>query len=186
MLQFAITNLQIDDTAFEVPSVLGRWVFNRAPNYDEIVPKLEIGMCANTFYATNVSVNPSIGDTDFRAVFAEIVDICLVLSFLNARCATPSGTTQSSSIQSIQLGDDFIRPRAIVGFENLKVPSMTALFVGWLSTSYSSYKQRGLRLQLSHWLGGLTCFPSKTFTYPQVSKWISLNSMSGLQVGARS
>jgi len=158
MLQFAITNLQIDDTTFEVPSVLGRWQFARAPNYDELVPKLEKGMCANTFYATNESVNPSIGDADFRAVFAEIVDICLVLSFLNARCVTPSGTTQFSSIQSIQLGDDFIRPRAIVGFEDLKVPSMTTLFVGWLPTSYSSYMKRGLRLQLSHWLSGLTCF----------------------------
>ena len=58
----------------------------------------------------------------------------------------------------MQLGDDFIRARAIDGFEDLKTPSTTALFVNWLTTAYAAYNQRGLRLQLSHWLGGLTCF----------------------------
>jgi hypothetical protein len=28
MLQFAITNLQVSDQAFEIPSALGKWEFN--------------------------------------------------------------------------------------------------------------------------------------------------------------
>jgi hypothetical protein len=113
------------------------------------------GMCGNTFYATNAAINLKTSDADFEAVCNEIVDICLLLSFLNARCVTPSGTTAQSSMQFMQLGDDFIRPRAIDGFDDLATPSMAHLFSGWLTASYGPYKQRGLRLQLSHWLAHL-------------------------------
>lgn len=158
MLQFAITNLRLDETAFEIPSTVGAWEFDRAPNYQQLLPNLDNGMCGNTFFATNEAIDLRTADADFVTVCSEIIDICLVLSFLNARCVTPSGTTAQSSPQFMQLGDDFIRARAIDGFDDLKTPSMTALFANWLNPSYASYRQRGLRLQLSHWLSGLTCF----------------------------
>jgi hypothetical protein len=158
MLQFAITNLRLDETAFEIPSAVGKWEFDRASNYNHLLPNLDKGMCGNTFYATNSSIDLKTKDADFASACSEIIDICLMLSFLNARCVTPSGTTAQSAIKFMQLGDDFIRARAIDGFDALTVPSMTGLFSAWLTASYAPYRQRHLRLQLSHWLSGLTCF----------------------------
>ena len=88
----------------------------------------------------------------------ELIDVCLVLSFLNARCVTPTQTTAQSDIQFIEFKDDFIRARGIVDFAPLLPISIADIFVDWLSTKYPAYKQRTLRLQLSHWLSGLTCF----------------------------
>ncbi len=158
MLQFAIANLDLPDTLFDVPSALGKWKFSRSANYDSLLPSVDRGMCANTYYAANDAVTLQIDDDVFEAACDEIIDICLVLSFLNARCVTPSGTTGQSDMQFIQLGDDFIRARSIVGFEPFQVPFMTDLVAGWLTGSYAAYQQRRMRLQLSHWLSGLTCF----------------------------
>lgn len=93
MIQFAITNLQIDQESFKVPSVLGEWEFVRAPNYNDHVPKIQEGMCANTFYAESTAIDATSSNTEFETASDEIVDICMVLSFLNACCVTPSGTT---------------------------------------------------------------------------------------------
>jgi len=123
-----------------------------------LVPEIEDGKCGNTYYATHFGITPQTSDKDFGTACDEIIDICLVLSFLNARCVTPSGTTGQSEMQFAALGDDFIRARAICGFEQIDSPSLTSLFANWLSTTYAQYQQRRLRLQLSHWLSGLTCF----------------------------
>jgi hypothetical protein len=49
MLQFAVTDLQLNETYFEIPSAVGKWVFERMPNYNQILPQLEQGMVRNTF-----------------------------------------------------------------------------------------------------------------------------------------
>jgi hypothetical protein len=157
MLQFALTDLQLDEGTFEIPSVLGKWVFERLPNYNHILASLEKGMVGNTYSATNSAVNLATAPADFAIICSEIIDICLVLSFINGRCVTPSRTTANSDIGFVQFGDAFIRPRAIRGFSKLQTPLLTSLFSTWL-TKYHAYQQRGLRLQLSHWLSGLTCF----------------------------
>src|SRR4051794_20512707 len=117
MLQFAITNLQVREQEFEIPCSVGKWEFHRAHNYDDLIPKIERGQCGNTYYATNEAITRTSSDQDFGNAVDEIIDACMMLSFLNARCVTPSGTTGQSSIQFMQLGDDFIQARAIVGFE---------------------------------------------------------------------
>ncbi len=158
MFQFNIANLQISEASFKVPSALGEWEFNRTANYDDAGQHIDAGMCAHTYIATNASVNFSTRRTDVGAVLNEIVDICLFLSFLNARCVAPTGTTAWSQPQIIALGDQYIKPRAILGFDQLTASSLTALFSGWLTGNYAQYRQRNLRLQLTHWLSGLTCF----------------------------
>ncbi len=156
VVQFMIANLVAADATFEVPSALGQWEFVRAPNYGELIPRINNDACGNTYYACNAAITPRSSDTDFITACDEIVDICLVLSFLTARCVAPTGAI--GEITFIATGDTFIRPRAIVGFGELQVRSLTALFSNWLTTSYTTYRQRHLRLQLSHWLSGLTCF----------------------------
>jgi hypothetical protein len=158
MIQFAITDLQLNETTFEIPSALGKWVFDQTPTYSQILTDLERGKCGNTYYATNSAVSDLTRDADLHNIRDEIVDICLVLSFLNARCVTPSATTGQSDIQFVQFADAVIRPRAIRGFDELKTPWLSNLFSAWSTTNYTRYKQRGFRLQLSHWLSGLTCF----------------------------
>ena len=115
-------------------------------------------MCSHTYVATNMNVDFRTRDLDLATVCDEITDICLILSFLNARCVAPTGTTAWSQPQILALGDQYIKPRAILGFEQLKTHSLTALFSNWLPENYAHYKQRKLRLQLTHWLSGWTCF----------------------------
>lgn len=158
MLQLAITNLQTEELSFEVPSTVGKWIFDRVHNYEELAPKIEQGMCANTYLVSNLDVNHATSTATFETLCDEIIDICLVLSFLNARCITPSSTTGNSSVQFMVLGDQFIVPRAIIGFNELNTLSLSGLFSSWISNSYSAFAARSLRLQLSHWLSGLTCF----------------------------
>jgi len=158
MLEFAIANLVVPDSAFKVQSTLGVWEFEQAANYSDLLDRLDKGQCANTFYASHAAITPKSSDSDFVTACQELIDICLVFSFLNARCVTPSNTTGQSDIQFIELGDDFIRARAIDGFNPLSSNSITDIFVNWLSATYPAYTQRKLRLQLSHWLSGLTCF----------------------------
>lgn len=158
MLQFAVANLQAFDQTFEIPCSVGKWEFDRAHNYDELIPKLERGMCGNTYYASNMAITLNSTDAEFGAAVDEIIDACMMLSFLNARCVTPTGTTAQSTPQFLQLSDDFIPARSILGFDEINPPSLTALFSNWLTLRSSAYQQRRMRLHLSHWLSGLTCF----------------------------
>lgn len=158
MLQMTISNLNVADTSFEVPAALGMWEFTRTPNFDEIQDKIEDGMCGNTYLATNMGIGFRTTDNDLETAFDEIIDICLVLSFLNARCVTPTGTTAHSQPQLLIRGDRFITARSIVGFTDISSPGLTTLFSNWMSVIYPAYKQRNLRLQIAHWLSGLTCF----------------------------
>jgi len=159
MLQFTIANLITSEESFNIPSTVGNWEFTRTPNYQDMLGSIDQGMCANTFIASNEAINPRSGDDDFQSVCDEIIDICLVLSFLNARCVTASGTTKWSDIQFIQLGDDFVPCRSIVGFpEILPISSLSNFFLDWITAMHPTMLQRRLRLQLCHWLSGLTCF----------------------------
>ena len=158
MLQFLITNLQTPELEFRIPCSVGDWEFSRVHNYDNLIAQIGKGMCCNTYYATNKGVSRDSVCRDFESAVDEIIDACMMLSFLNARCVTPSTTTAQSSIQFLQLGDDFIQARAIAGFDQINPPSLTALFRNWLALRSSAYQQRRLRLHLSHWLSGLTCF----------------------------
>jgi hypothetical protein len=158
MLQFAIANLVHTEPTFEVPSSLGMWEFFRFPNYANALSSLEKGMCANTYFASLPSIDPTASDAEFIAACDEIVDVCLVLSFLTARCVTPWGTTANSDMQFLSLGDKFVVARSIVGFPSFRPGPFATIFAAWLGTAYPAYRNRSLRLQLCHWLSGLTCF----------------------------
>lgn len=158
VFQLNISNLQVTDVSFDVPSALGAWRFQRTTNYDAVLQHMESGMCAHTYIATNMNVNFQTRDADFVKACDEIIDICLVLSFSNARCVAPTGSTAWSQPQLLAGGGNFITPRAIFGFDQLATHSLTTLFSNWLIGSYIHYTQRNLRLQLTHWLSGLTCF----------------------------
>lgn len=159
MLEFAITNLILGEDSFKVPSALGFWNFKRVANYKGCIDSIEQGMCGNTFLASIDTIDSESKDADFEKACNEIIDICFTLSFLNANCVTVSKTTEQSDIQFLTLGDNFIRPRGIVGFlPLLATPSIAKLFSNWLTISYPYYQNRQLRLLFSHWLSGLTCF----------------------------
>jgi len=158
MLQFAIANLVVNEQSFEVPSTLGKWDFVRTHNYQQIVTSLQNGMCGNTFLASIDTIDNRSTSLEFQTACDEIIDICLTLSFLTARCVTPSGTTGCSDIQFVQLGDDFVPSRAIVGFPSIAPASLSAFFLDWVTTIHPAVRQRRLRLHLCHWLSGLTCF----------------------------
>src|SRR5581483_6174754 len=93
MLEFWIANLIVDEANFEVPSTVGKWEFVRADFYADSVSAIEKGMVAHTYYASNTSIGLRSPDAHFDAACDELIDICLVLSFLTARCVTPVGDT---------------------------------------------------------------------------------------------
>lgn len=158
MLQFTIADLVVDEESFAVLSSIGKWEFTRTGNYQQIITSLEKGMCGNTFFATISNIDDRSTDLNFKTACDELIDICLILSFVTARCVTPSATTGISDIKFVQLGDDFVRSRAIAGFPTIAPVSLSDFFSDWASKMHPVIKTRRLRLHLCHWLSGLTCF----------------------------
>ena len=162
MIEFWIADLKCNETEFAVPASVGTWEFHRRDDYLAILLKIQDGQCAATYYAYNESLTHSTwltSDHDFSAVTGELIDACLVLSFIEATCVTPSGTTPQSDVMFLQLGDSFVRPRAIAGFPALSLnQTRNEIFSGWLSRVGPTFQSRRLRLFISHWISGLTCF----------------------------
>jgi len=158
MIEFAVANLIVPEESFEIPSALGPWTFLRVHNYQDCVTAIRKGMCCNSYMVSNEAIGINSNDSDFQTACDELVDACLVLSFLTARCVTPSGTTCNSDIQFSQLGDAFIPSRSIVGFPAIVPASLSDFFSNWEAVIHPAMIQRRLRLQLCHWLSGLTCF----------------------------
>ena len=158
MLEFWIANLETNEARFDVPSSLGDWTFGRADFYDGQLPKLRQGQVAETYYASQPAISLTSRDADFQSACDEVIDICLVLTFLKARCITPTKPTAGSINFIGSLGDDFIRARAIAGFDELTPTSLRDFFASWKTHTYARFQQRQLRLQLTHWLSGLTCY----------------------------
>lgn len=158
MFGFMITDLLIDEESFEVPSSLGKWKFQRTDNYDQISNKINDRMCGNTFMAFHSGLKENPSNSDFDAVCNEIVDICSILSWMTAKCVTVSGSTPYSVPSFIQLGDIFLRSRAIVGFNRIETKNgISVFFDNWLR-NITIFKNRRMRLFLTHWISGLTCF----------------------------
>jgi|GEM_PF-1370692 len=158
MLEFWISDLKHDEEYFSVPGVSGEWTFSRRSNYQDLIGNTERGQVVGTFYVSNPDFSMATNDQLSIDLSDDLVDICLVLSFLNARCVTVMGTTEGSDGMILQLDDKYLTPRSIVGFDKLWNPDFSDLFADWQTVIRPAYRQRGLRLQLSHWLSGLTCF----------------------------
>lgn len=159
MIEFWIADLQSSERCFSVPCKIGSWEFNQRDDYADLVQAMEKGQCAPTFYASNSVLTRSISDEDFHYSLGELIDICLILSFFTGACVTPRGTTGQSEVQFIQLGDSFLPPRAIRGFDALNIgQSFQDFFSASLANITSHFSVRRIRLFLAHWISGLTCF----------------------------
>ncbi len=152
MLQFCITDLPLSDS-FSMSSSSGVWEF--VPSPPSRPPRS--GEVANTYLAINDSITPMSDDSTLQDVCEEVVNGCLGLSFLTAKCVTPSDSGPYSQIKFFGLGDRFIRPRAIEGFPPLEVDFPGLFLAGPLNIT-GQFKSRWMRLLLCHWISGLTCF----------------------------
>jgi len=120
---------------------------------------MEKGKCQETFFAGNESVALSASNAELKCAIDDVLDICLILSFLTGACVTPTGTTQMSDIQFIALGDRFLPPRAIRGFPDLDIRmSLQDFFKDGLQKITADFADRRMRLFLAHWISGITCY----------------------------
>lgn len=159
MIEFWASDLQCSESKFVVPCKIGTWEFNRRDDYAELIQAMENGQCAPTFYVSNESLTKTTSDEDFDCSLGELIDICLILSFFSGACVTPIGTTGQSETQFLQLGDSFLPPRAIRGFDALNIgQSFQDFFSCGLASIASNFSARRARLLLAHWISGLTCF----------------------------
>jgi hypothetical protein len=159
MLEFWIADLTSTERAFDVPGQVGIWQFRQRDDYASLISALKEGQCAPTYYASNAAITHKTAESDFTLATDELIDACLILSFLTAACITPRGSTLASDILFVELGDAFIRPRAIRGFTSLQISkSFSQYFSVGMASIQASMKPRQLRLFLSHWISGLTCF----------------------------
>ncbi len=159
MLELWIADLIANDLRFEIPSSIGMWVFKRSQKYNELLDEMKQGKCAHTFFAYNEAVGHTTSNNDFELSTNELIDICLLLSFITGKCVTPNASTQQSDIQFIQKGDKFIRPRAIYGFPILQIrKDLNAIFSIGANNLFSNFSSRRMELFLAHWISGLTCF----------------------------
>ncbi|WP_295430067.1 hypothetical protein [uncultured Thiodictyon sp.] len=159
MIEFWIADFKSEDTVISIPACTGSWEFRRRDDYATVLSKIEEGQCSATYYAYNESVTHQTTDQDFDAVTGELIDICLIFSFFTATCVTPKGTTPQSDAIFLDLGDSFVRPRAIAGFPALQInTTYSDFFSGGIARFAGQFQSRRLRLFLSHWISGLTCF----------------------------
>lgn len=159
MIEFWIADLKSDEKVFKVPCSQGVWEFHQRDDYEELLLKKEDGQCAATYYAFNESLGLDASDAAFAHAIDELVDTCLILSFLNGQCVTPTRCTPQSDVQFIQLGDSFIRSRAIAGFDSLMLDqTYSQIFSRGMTSMATPFSERRMRLFLSHWISGLTCF----------------------------
>lgn len=159
MIEFWIADLKSDEKVFKVPCSCGVWEFHQRDDYDNVILKKEEGQCAATYYAFNETLGLNSPDTEFSQALGELIDACLILSFLNGQCVTPERCTPQSELQFFQLGDSFIRSRAISGFDPLTLSrSYSEIFSAGMTSMSRLFTERRMRLFLSHWISGLTCF----------------------------
>lgn len=156
---FCIANLVYQQERFRIEGGFGIWEFQRVPTYKNSVSNLSKGKVANTYFAHNRAVTPKVRDEEFLMACLDLRDLCFILSFLTAKCITPSGSAPGSVPSFIQLGERYIRPRAIIGFRSIKLNPPTDEV---LSMAFESFRDnqvlRRLRLFISHWISGLTCY----------------------------
>lgn len=159
MIEFWIADLKSDEKKFSIPTIIGTWEFRRKDDYDVILSSVQEGQCSITYCASNEKITHNISNRDFTVVTGELINICLILSFITAACVTPKGTTSQSDVGFLKLGDLFIRPRSITGFPSLPINcSYNDFFSKGFTDLTNSFQSRRLRLFLSHWISGLTCF----------------------------
>lgn len=159
MLGFNIADLVTQEDTFDIPSSFGKWEFRKNGSYDRSKEAIEKGMCGNTFTAFHSEATERMSAVQFNSLCDEVIDICLILSFITAKCVTVSGSAVLSCPMSMQLGDHFLRSRAIRGFSEI-VPrySYNQVFQDGISAFQTNMSPRNLRIFLSHWISGLTCF----------------------------
>jgi len=159
MVEFWIADLQNSEKCFSVPCMTGSWEFHRRDDYDDLVQAMEQGQCAPTYYASNSTLSRSTSGQDFHSSLGDLIDVCLILSFFTGACVTPKGTTSQSEAQFMQLGDSFLPPRAIRGFDPLALgKSYHEFFSVGIQNVTCNFSDRRVRLFLAHWISGLTCF----------------------------
>lgn len=158
-ISFFIWDLIAQEDEFLVPSAHGgSWLFRKASalKYQEVVDAIEEGRIGKTFTANNWDVNKH---QEFQAI-DELLDICLVLSFLTAKCVTPANTAQGCDLTFLgHPPDKFIRPRAIIGYHPLQPNlDLAALFEDGMTKISHRMLERRMQLSLCHWISGLTSF----------------------------
>ena len=159
MIEFWIADLKSAEKIITVPCALGAWEFHQRDDYANVMKGFEDGQCVPSYFAFNSAIGRTTPDDDFEKAIGQLIDICLILSFVTGACVTPKGTTAQSDIQFLDLGDSFIRPRAIRGFDPLNHGKNLNDFLSLgLSQLTREFQQRRMRLFLSHWISGLTCF----------------------------
>lgn len=159
MIEFWISDLKSIEKNFVVPCAVGSWEFHQRDDYAKVIPAFDEGQCVPSYYAFNEAFKLSTADEDFEKSLGELIDICLILSFITGVCVTPKGTTGQSDVQFLELGDSFMRPRAIRGFDSLRLDmTLNDVFDVGLPALAKDFHQCRMRLFLSHWVSGLTCF----------------------------
>jgi hypothetical protein len=151
--------LFLDKGEFQVRCDKWTWEFRRRPDYRSIRDQLFEGQCLATFIARNDTLTTGSSVDDFDNATNELVDICLILSFLFGKCVTPVNTTEFSDFALIHLSNKYIRARSISDIPELyRTTSLNKIFSQGLSNICNNFKARRMRLFLSHWISGLTCY----------------------------
>jgi hypothetical protein len=159
MFDLAVANLVVPELEFEVPSCFGTWNFERTGPYKKNSEAVEDGMCANTYSAAIAFNMSKRTDEEFEQICQEFISLSLILSWLTAKCVTSRQSMPGSDVSFLSMGDDFLRPRGIVGFKPVpRTAALTQLFTVGLPHLQATMQNRRLTLMMTHWLSGLTCF----------------------------
>lgn len=155
----AVTDFEFAETRFDAKANVGTWEFEKAPWYNqELLDGLAEGKVGVTLLAYNPDITVSSSDADFVQGCTDLRDLCLILSFISARCVTPARSAPNSVPTFVQLGDSFIPPRAVRDLPALTCVGDKGDMLTRGLPAFSTPTSRYLRLLMFHWINSLTCY----------------------------
>jgi hypothetical protein len=104
MIEFWISDLKSVEKSFVVPCAVGSWEFHQRDDYAKVMLAFEDGQCVPSYYASNSILGRGTFDEDFERSLGELIDICLILSFVTGACVTPKSATGQSEVNRANKG----------------------------------------------------------------------------------
>lgn len=146
---------------FDLRTPSGVWTFNKAPNFDELAPKIKnSGACGNTYSMMFSLPDDATRSSIMDSAFDEVLPICLAASFVTGMSVTIRNSVEFSEIKFIQTGAHFLRDRGLTD-TNYCVSTLDQ-FVQFVEIFVSKYpaldQSEKLRLLMHFFVDSLSCW----------------------------
>lgn len=100
---------------FTLSTQAGHWLVSKSSTFATDLPKINQGMCAETYDLVFPLPSDNTRSVVKSAAFDELLPICLAMSFVTGMAVTFQRSMPNSAISFVQVGPHFPRPRGMNG-----------------------------------------------------------------------